>query len=398
MRWFELESTFQDDDRISTVIRRFGNRGLGALTRIWAHVAHKGSRPGAGVDSSGRPFDLENVAKRAGESVAYVRRLLDECAEVGHIDPKFWRDKGVIYLPALAKRAKRFHEKKGSNERVQALRDRVFARVLERCNGRCVHCSSVERLELERIIPKEAGGTNDEANLQIACVPCGRKRRAERAGRAGESAGGNAERNAGRSGDREKAAVKRQDVTAGRNAEPMSCSVEDRSNRSDLSDRSHTQGSEPAAAPLPLVGEVPRPRVNPHLAPVLAGMLPRDHLKCHAPCGRVCFPITLWHQLRRQIGGDDQAAERRLEDFKKAVLASIPEDQAIGDDPFKFWRAHFADRFPSAAPKQGKAGGPAPATAGRTGAAPGGKYDRTIRRDTEDQDDEHTNGGRRGAV
>jgi hypothetical protein len=180
MRWFRVDVTCPDEDGVASIVQKFGNHGLGALLRIWAHVAHQGHVPGRGVDRHGRPFDLKNVATRVGESPAYIRRLLNSAAQVGHIDAKLWSTKQVIHLPWLARSARAYHAKKAATERVGTFRDRVLHRVSIRCGGRCVHCASVDQLELERIVPKENGGTNRESNLQISCVPCARKRRAAR--------------------------------------------------------------------------------------------------------------------------------------------------------------------------------------------------------------------------
>lgn len=82
---------------------------------------------------------------------------------------------------------------------------------------------------------------------------------------------------------------------------------------------------------------------------VMAGALPRDHIR-HAFCGRVCVPEPLHGALIRQLGGDRDAAAETLRAWYARVLDGIPEDQPIGDEPFTFWRKHFAAAYPSAAP------------------------------------------------
>lgn len=80
---------------------------------------------------------------------------------------------------------------------------------------------------------------------------------------------------------------------------------------------------------------------------VMVGSLPRDHVR-HAYCGRKCVPDFLHGEFVQSVGGPDPDATVRQ--FYAAVMAAIPDDTPIGDDPLKFWRAHFAAAFPSAAP------------------------------------------------
>ncbi len=42
--------------------------------------------------------------------------------------------------------------------------------------GKCVLCGSSYRMEVDHIIPWSKGGTHDEANLQVLCMPCNRKK------------------------------------------------------------------------------------------------------------------------------------------------------------------------------------------------------------------------------
>jgi hypothetical protein len=97
----------------------------------------------------------------------------------------------------------------------------------------------------------------------------------------------------------------------------------------------------------------------------MAGALPRDHVRHIQPCGRVCVPEVLHGALIRQVGGDSALADLTLRAFYPRVLADIPDDQPIGDEPFTFWRKHFAATFASAAPVGAARGarGPAHTTA-----------------------------------
>lgn len=90
----------------------------------------------------------------------------------------------------------------------------------------------------------------------------------------------------------------------------------------------------------------------------MAGGLPREHLRHIGPCGRVCVPEVLHGALIRQLGGDPTVADQTLRAFYPRVLAAIPDDQEIGDEPFTFWRKHFAAAHASAAPATRSLRGP----------------------------------------
>ncbi len=109
----------------------------------------------------------------------------------------------------------------------------------------------------------------------------------------------------------------------------------------------------------------------------------RAHAKCLRPCRRICYPQQLAEAHAQQLGGNHEEALNRLRTFRDQVIDGIPPDQPIGDDRFKFWREHFAARFPSATPHRRPRpednGGPRQ-EAGRTGPAAPGKYDRITNR------------------
>ena len=45
-------------------------------------------------------------------------------------------------------------------------------RIFERDNGRCRRCESRQNLEIDHIIPRVCGGTNDDSNLRLLCRKC----------------------------------------------------------------------------------------------------------------------------------------------------------------------------------------------------------------------------------
>jgi 5-methylcytosine-specific restriction endonuclease McrA len=48
--------------------------------------------------------------------------------------------------------------------------------VWQRDQGRCVHCGATSELQLDHQIPVSMGGSNTEANLQLLCGPCNRRK------------------------------------------------------------------------------------------------------------------------------------------------------------------------------------------------------------------------------
>jgi len=52
----------------------------------------------------------------------------------------------------------------------------VIAEVMRRCEGKCVHCGSITKLQLGHIIAFSKGGSNSVANLIIECEKCNLKK------------------------------------------------------------------------------------------------------------------------------------------------------------------------------------------------------------------------------
>lgn len=71
-----------------------------------------------------------------------------------------------VHGAAPSKPKKRRKGKSGGIKR--AVRDKIFKRDCYRCR----ECGSEEELTIDHIIPKAAGGTNAQKNLQVLCSPC----------------------------------------------------------------------------------------------------------------------------------------------------------------------------------------------------------------------------------
>lgn len=61
----------------------------------------------------------------------------------------------------------------GRSHMAPSLRKKVLA------YGRCRNCASAEDLEVDHIKPVAKGGRDDEANLQVLCGPCNRRKGAK---------------------------------------------------------------------------------------------------------------------------------------------------------------------------------------------------------------------------
>jgi hypothetical protein len=55
----------------------------------------------------------------------------------------------------------------------------VRASAFKRDGNKCIRCEATKRLEVDHIVPISQGGTADLDNLQILCVSCNRRKRAE---------------------------------------------------------------------------------------------------------------------------------------------------------------------------------------------------------------------------
>ncbi len=59
----------------------------------------------------------------------------------------------------------------------RSISEEVRLKVWRRDSGKCVKCSSQERLEFDHIIPVSKGGSNTERNIQLLCENCNRKKK-----------------------------------------------------------------------------------------------------------------------------------------------------------------------------------------------------------------------------
>jgi len=63
-----------------------------------------------------------------------------------------------------------------TNARREQISESVRLFVWQRDQGKCVKCSSNEKLEFDHVIPVSKGGANTERNIQLLCENCNRSK------------------------------------------------------------------------------------------------------------------------------------------------------------------------------------------------------------------------------
>jgi len=83
---------------------------------------------------------------------------------------------------------------------------------------------------------------------------------------------------------------------------------------------------------------------------VMAGTLPRDHLRCVQPCGRVCFHESQLTEFARAHGGDLEDAKTFVRAWHERVNTAWGSDgprahEPTGAEKFAFWRDRWHEDF-----------------------------------------------------
>jgi hypothetical protein len=104
-------------------------------------------------------------------------------------DEVYWEEEGLsevevkaLALERLTKNDRRIKRAVAMMEQAdafttptrEAIPDEVKVFVWNRDSGRCVTCSSKQRLEFDHVIPVALGGANTARNLQLLCEVCNR--------------------------------------------------------------------------------------------------------------------------------------------------------------------------------------------------------------------------------
>ncbi len=67
---------------------------------------------------------------------------------------------------------------------------------------------------------------------------------------------------------------------------------------------------------------------------------PSSHTSCLRPCGKVCLPISLAHELAGRLGGDHAEALRAIDKWRREVLDMVG-DRPVSEKSYTFWWAWF---------------------------------------------------------
>ena len=93
--------------------------------------------------------------------------------------------------------------------------------------------------------------------------------------------------------------------------------------------------------PYPVPDPVPKEPVRTRAVPLGA----QSEHRSHALCGRICLPAFLYREFIKARGGPEDEARRDVDAWALAIIQALPDEPPIGDDPLKFWRARWQERF-----------------------------------------------------
>jgi hypothetical protein len=105
VKWFQVDSDTPNDPKIRALIRTLGNEGMGALFRLWCHIANHGARPGWSVDTAGRPIPVDELVEATGLERPEFDQLVLNSVQLGHFKKLPWEKRNVIAIPAMERRA-----------------------------------------------------------------------------------------------------------------------------------------------------------------------------------------------------------------------------------------------------------------------------------------------------
>jgi HNH endonuclease len=187
----------QEDLKVASGVKLLAviDDAVDALTRVsaddWQAVC-KGSvaegvysvtLTGVGESASQERFEPLTVALHAGVPFHVAEELLKRVEHVGpeKIVEGVSLDDAITVKADFARWGMTVKIKEGVRPRSrvrEAIPERVRREVWRRDDGRCVDCSSRERLEFDHIIPVSEGGANTARNIELRCETCNRPKAA----------------------------------------------------------------------------------------------------------------------------------------------------------------------------------------------------------------------------
>lgn len=134
MKWFQTDSDAPNDPKLKTIIRRGvepnrGQAAAGAIFLLWCYVANHGKgEPGLGIRADGRPLALDEMAgETMFDDIDQLRDFIDYAADRGHVHPEVWKQKGVVFLPAMWERVSAYYRSKARKMDYQTAQEVVDA-------------------------------------------------------------------------------------------------------------------------------------------------------------------------------------------------------------------------------------------------------------------------------
>lgn len=182
MKWFQVDSDTPNDPRMRAVTRELGAEGMGALFLLWCYIADHGGKPGRSVDSTGRPFPVEDLYEASKLDREKFDRLMVICVESGHFKKDSWIKRKLVVIPAMESRADFYSQRKASGSLAKLKYGKsgmTRLEIFERDAFTCEYCGRkrpISRLEVDHKVPLFRGGTDDPGNLTTSCRSCNRKK------------------------------------------------------------------------------------------------------------------------------------------------------------------------------------------------------------------------------
>ncbi len=130
------------------------------------------------------PIDVSSDLTTGGSMTVYLYRHRLVAIEGTNVprDELIMRIKHFVLkedkeLDRIAKQVEAFENlSKTVDARREQIPEAVRMFVWQRDQGKCVKCSSSEKLEFDHIIPVIKGGANTERNIQLLCESCNRSK------------------------------------------------------------------------------------------------------------------------------------------------------------------------------------------------------------------------------
>lgn len=146
--------------------------------------------PASGWESviqSQNPYKLSNTFTGVNTTFRLCGRKVVQIVDAIHLSEE---EQKLEVAHAVLRHEKRYKQlrrqleaydriERADTARRERIPDDIRMFVWQRDEGKCVRCSSNERLEFDHIIPIAKGGSTTERNIQLLCEPCNRAKGAQ---------------------------------------------------------------------------------------------------------------------------------------------------------------------------------------------------------------------------